>query len=264
MITLRSLLLVAAAGALLPCFSSPIPAQTIDGPEQSGHSLARHFDGKPPVHFEVEKEPESGARIIITNREQSPLTAYVVQITPKSTDERAQTVVCDALTRMRLLTPLPRGLSHTTGIPRREDGPVPDATLVAAVWEDGSTYGPDNVLQRISSSRMAFAGYLDRAVAILQNGLVKNWTKQEYVAAAQALQSESRQTAAGKSAEELSFSVGSDILLRTITRNMELAASDSRPATRTAQVLLDHFTKERDALRQALGGPTASANSVTK
>ena len=264
MVTLKSPLLATTVGALLLSVSSPIPAQT-DNPMQLRHSLARHYEEKPPVQFEIiAGKSESGARIIITNQEQSPLTAYVVQTLPTTTDERAQTMVYDALTRTTLLAPIPRGLSHTTGIPRREDGPVPDATLVAAVWEDGSTYGPDNVLQRISSSRMAFAGYLDRAVAILQNGLVKNWTKQEYVAAAQALQSESRQTAAGKSAEELSFSVGSDILLRTITSSMELAASDSRPATRTAQVLLDHFAKERDALRQALGGPTASANSVTK
>jgi hypothetical protein len=263
MVTLKAIPLVTTAGALLLCFSSPIPAQT-DNPMQLRHSLARHFEAKPPVRFEIEKESEFGARIIVTNREQSPLTAYVVQTVPISTDERAQTVVCDALTRVRLLAPIPRGLSHMTGIPRRVDRPVPDATLVAAVWEDGSTFGPDDVLHQISSGRMAFAGDLDRAVAMLQNGLGKNWTAQEYVAAAGALRPEGSYPALGKPTEELSFSVWSNILVRTITSNMDLATNDGRPAARTAQVLLDFFAEERDALRQALEGPTTSPNSVTK
>lgn len=93
----------------------------------------------------------------------------------------------DALTRVGLPAPIPRGLSFVTGVPHLVGESVPDPVLAAAIWEDGSTYGPEDLLARISSNRSALADSYDRAIAMLQTGLDKNWTAAEYSAAAQHL-----------------------------------------------------------------------------
>jgi hypothetical protein len=241
MATLRGFLLFAASGLPLLCFASPIQAQTKQSPTELERRFARHYNERPPVQFEVEENGEHGPRIIITNLQQNPLTAYVVQTVPKSADEAAQTVVCDALTR-------------------RVGGPVPGATLGAAVWEDGSTYGRDDLLLRISNDRSAFADNDDRALALLQTGLDKNWSAREYIAAVESLQSQMRQAAAGAPAKELILSAQSDLPVRTITYNMQRAADENGPATAVAQGLLALLTQQRDSLRRALSGSTVSAN----
>jgi len=63
-----------------------------------------------------------------------------------------------------LFAPIPKGLSHKIGIPHIVGGLVPDAKLVAAVWEDGSTFGPGELLARISDSRKSW-----RIAMILQS-----------------------------------------------------------------------------------------------
>lgn len=260
MATLRDFLLFVAAGVPLLCFASPIQAQTNQSPAELERRFARHYKERPPVQFEVEENADHGPRIIITNLQQYPLTAYVVQTVPKSTDEATQTVVCDALTRVMLLAPIPRGLSHVLTVPRRVAEPAPGATLVAAVWEDGSTYGPDDLLVRISKGRSAFADNEDRALALLQTGLDKNWSAREYLAAVESLQSQMRQVTTGASAAELTLWVQSDLPVRTITLNMQRLADENGPATANAQSLLTLFTQQRDSLRRALSGSTVSAN----
>jgi len=166
--------------------------------------------------MELERRFAHGPRIIIRNLHQYPLTAFVVRTEPKSVDDVINTLVYDALTRVRLLAPIPRGMSSILGAPHQVGGPVTDANLAAAVWEDGSTYGPDNLLLRISSSRRELADSYDRAIAKLQTGLEKNWTAEEYLAAAPA-------------------TFTAKIMARPwITDNMQRAAQENRPAARVA------------------------------
>jgi hypothetical protein len=260
MASLRGFLLFAASGVPVFCFASSVLAQTNQSPTELERRFARHYAERPPVQFEIAENGERGPRIIITNLQQYPLTAYVVQTVPKSADEAAQTIVCDALTRVMLLAPIPRGLSHVLTVPRRVGGPAPDATLAAAVWDDGSTYGPDDLLLRISNGRSAFADNDDRALALLQTGLDKNWSAREYLAAAESLQSQTRQATTGASAAELSLWAQSDLPIRTITIDMQRLADENGPATASAQGLLTYLTQQRDALRRALSGSTVSAN----
>jgi len=180
--------------------------------------------------MELERRFAHGPRIIIRNLHQYPLTAFVVRTEPKSVDDVINTLVYDALTRVRLLAPIPRGMSSILGAPHQVGGPVTDANLAAAVWEDGSTYGPDNLLLRISSSRRELADSYDRAIAKLQTGLEKNWTAEEYLAAAGPLKPLMK---AGKAATPATFTA--KIVARPwITDNMQRAAQENRPAARVA------------------------------
>jgi hypothetical protein len=140
---------------------------------------------------------------------------------------------------------------------------VPDAKLVAAVWEDGSTFGPDELLARISNSRKALAKSYDRAIAILQNGLDKNWTAEEYLTAAQQLKpSTPSRMATVEEAQAVSQKfIAQGIPSRTITDNIQHAVQQDRSparAAKVAQVLLKNFEQSRDALRQALREPNPS------
>ena len=134
--TLRNLVLSAAAGTFLIYCPISVRAQT---PHE--RRFARHFPERPPALFEFAEGADHRPLIIITNLHQFALTAYVVQTEPKSANDRSQTLFHDALTRMGgLFAPIPKGLCHKIGIPHIVGGLVPDAKLVAAVWEDGSTW----------------------------------------------------------------------------------------------------------------------------
>jgi len=261
--TLRSPVLSALAGAFLLYSPIPLPAQTSREPTDMERRFARHFPERPPVLFEFAEDADHRPLIVITNFHQFALTAYVVQTQPKSADDTAQTLIYDALTRMGgLVAPIPRGLSHKIGTSHNVGAPVPDAKLVAAVWEDGSTFGPDELLARISDTRKVMADSYDRAIAALQTGLDKNWTTEEYLTAAQQLQPPmpTRMMAtideAGAASEKRIAQVMPG---RTIADNMQHAVQHDRSPARVAhlaQILLKNFEQSRDALRKALGGRT--------
>jgi len=256
--TLQRLVLSAIAAAFLLFFAAPIPAQILREPTDMDRRFARHFPERPPLLFESVEDAEHRPLIIITNSHQFSLTAYVVQTEPKSADDRPQTLIHDALTHMGgLFAPIPKGLSHKTGIPHIVGGLVPDAKLVAAVWEDGSTFGPDELLARISDIRKTMADSYDLAIAALQTGLDKNWTAQEYLVAAQKL----KPTMPPQMATLEEAMAASDKLIPPgipslhITTNMQ-SKSSSAEAARMAQILLKSFQQSCGALRKALGGTT--------
>ncbi|PYU58489.1 MAG: hypothetical protein DMG55_16620 [Acidobacteria bacterium] len=142
-------------------------------------------------------------------------------------------------------------MSSILGAPHQVGGPVSDANLAAAVWEDGLTYGPDNLLLRISSSRRELADSYDRAIAELQTGLEKNWTAEEYLAAAQPLKPPRD---ARKAATPATFTAQTTPS-HTITASMQRAAQENRPAARVAflaRALLQSFT---GAARFSAAGP---------
>jgi hypothetical protein len=258
--TLGSFLFSAAAAAFLLYCPTPMQAQTAHDPVDRERRFARHFSDNPPLHFEVEEHGEHGPRVIITSLYQYLLTAYVVQSEPKSAGDPPQTLIGDALSRLALPASIPRGLSYATGLPHVEGGLAPDAKLVAAVWEDGSTFGPDELLLRIYNRRKALADSYDLAIATLQTGLEKNWSVQEYLATAEKLRPPMPQPppATIEDAKAVSESFTAAMLPgRTITDNMQHAIQHDyslAQVSRLAQALVRDFQQSRDALRQALVG----------
>lgn len=264
---LRSAAPTLAAGSLLLCFTPPSSGQALQPPIQQ-ERLARYFSERPPVQFEVEQNTEHGPRILITNLHQYALTAFVVQTQPQAANDTPQTLIIDALTRVGGLAPIPRGLSYAMGVPHVVGGRVPDAKFVAAVWDDGSTYGPDDLLARISNARKTLADSYDRAIVVLQTGLEKNWPAEQYLSAAQELRppdppKTARTVEEARTASE-AFMAGT-LPSRTIDANMQHEIRENRPlasVARAAQALLKNFEQSRDSLRQALSGSVDSAKTV--
>lgn len=144
-------------------------------------SLPRHFTERPPIHLEFEPEAKPGPRVIVTNLHQEPLTAFLVQTEPTTDGLPAQVLPWDAYEGG--FSPIPRGLSLIQGVPRVMGGETPNVRLLAAVWEDGSTYGLDEHLERIRANREVIGEAFDRALSLLQAGLREGWTREQYLAA---------------------------------------------------------------------------------
>jgi hypothetical protein len=243
------------AGVSLLLTVSPISAQTTQDSTEMGRRLARHFPEKPPMQFEILQTADHQPRMVITNLHQYPLTAFIVRTDPTTPDSVTNTLVFDALTHMGLLAPIPRGLSLVMGIPHPVGLSAPDPVLAAAVWEDGSTYGPDELLARMPRARTALADSYDRAIAMLATGLDKNWTAAQYSAAARQLRLPIDR--ARPVIPESTVADGNPLF--NITVNMDRMARDNRPARvvdSMARSLLALFTQERDALRQVLAETT--------
>lgn len=144
---------------------------------------------------------------------------------------------------------------------------MPETKLVAAVWEDGSTFGPDELLARIFDSRRTLADSYDRAIAMLQTGLEKNWTAEEYLAAAQQLKPPAPTQIAtveeARAASETLTAQGMPSQIMMV--NMQRASQKTQPAANVAhiaQALLKEFAQARNSLRQALSGPTSSSGQL--
>jgi len=267
---LQNLAFSTTVGTFLFFCAIPIPAQTFPAQpaqNQTNVESARHFPEKPPVSFDLAESADHKPIFILTNLYQYPLTAYIVQADyivrtgPKLAGDPVQTQVCDALTHIGgLLASVPRGLSHKIGLLHLTDESARDAKLVAAVWEDGSTFGPDEMLARISELRKAQANRYDLAIATLQTGLEKNWSAKEYFDAAQKLKPplppKTGSIAEAKAAsEQLTAEVIPGLALRD---NMQHAVQDDSPpagVAKLAQILLKQFQESRDALRKALSRP---------
>jgi hypothetical protein len=247
--TLKKSILALAAGVLVLSLATPLPAQTVPDPTAMARRMARHFSEKPPVQFQILQTAEHEPRLVVTNLHQYALTAFVAQTDPTAANSITNTAVYDALTRVGLLAPIPRGLSFVTGVLHVVGQSVPDPILAAAVWEDGSTYGPDDLLARISSARSALADSYDRAIAMLQTGLDKNWSGAEFSAAALQLKLPLPRPPTQGTA------MPNSLPAYTITVNMDRATQGNHPAKRVALIarnLLARFTQDRDALREAL------------
>ena len=143
------------------------------------------------------------------------------------------------------------------------DQTAPDPVLAAAVWEDGSTFGTDDLLLRITNRRIALEGSYDQAIAALQTGLEKNWSAEDYLAAAQKL----KPPLDARHAAPPETSTAEIMPSYTITVNMQRAARENQPrklVDAIARSLLERFSQDRESLRRALSSSTASGDQAKK
>ncbi len=246
--TFTRLILSITTGVSLLSSAPSIPAQTTQEPTYLPGLQAWHFAEKPPLNIEFLQTADHEPRMIITNLHQYPLTSFIIRTDPTAPNKINNTLVYDGSARVGLLAPIPRGLSFVMGVPHQMGQTAPDPVLAAAVWEDGSTFGPEELLIRIPSARTVLVDTFDRAIDLLQSGLDKNWSAGEYIAAAQQLKLSSTAN-----------SVPVHAPLHTITTNMERMARENRSAdvvTAMARNLLSLLKQDREALRQALGEST--------
>lgn len=211
---------------------------------------AMHFEQSPPL----ELEEISGGRSIISNNYQEPLTAVVLDIGALPKDERME-VVQDALIRMGLRAPIPRGLSFVGNLPSfRQKGQVaPEPRkIVAALWADGSSFGPPESLSKITAIRTQSIRLHDDVIALLQKCVSDKCTQQQLLDRIEAKNKSgepSTLNTIGPRAPSLIYG-----LVSTIRAN---AVHEDREALdRLVVHLIEIYQNERDALERGL--PTDS------
>jgi len=142
----------------------------------------RHFEERPPVSFELAPSEKLPGRALVTNLHQEALTAFALQVEPESGSQKPPKIeVFDALARVGMFTTIPRGLTFIIGIPHIVGKPIPEAKIAAAIWEDGSTFGPAEILDNIFQARRVTLSAYDLVISILQTGMEKNWTVSQCV-----------------------------------------------------------------------------------
>ncbi len=208
---------------------------------------------RPPFHVEVERDRKDGTRFILTNWYRVPLTAYVEEITPVpnrqdgGVEHRFHTV--DALIRNgELLWPIPQNLktihyvSHNAG---RADA---QPSIAAAVWEDGLTYGPQELLQKVIARRRRSSLYHQHAIDLLQTGLKEGWDASRWVAEGRSREEGSHVMTVDAELNmivEFSLAVAVDNLMRVQRENPDIVG-------RVAKEMLERELKEKEALDSGL------------
>jgi hypothetical protein len=174
----------AIVGASLVALSGQSSAQDQPSAADPARRFARHFEERPPVIFEMETAGEHPGRILITNTYQHPLTALAIEISGEPGSKLLpQTQLYDAFTRSALHAPVPLGLTFAAFAGHIVGGPIPNARLVAAIWEDGSTFGSEDVLNRLLESRRTTLSAFDHVLTILQTGMDSGWTAAQFLSA---------------------------------------------------------------------------------
>lgn len=131
--------------------------------------------------FRVEIHPAAGNRptCTLTNLSGKPLWAVVFEISSSSQPARKSTRVWDALLESH--PPIEPGADFSRSLSEFAFMPLPDhVKVIAAVWTDGETFGAPASVNLILNVRAAHAAEYEDAAAILQQGLNRNWTRDQY------------------------------------------------------------------------------------
>jgi hypothetical protein len=214
---------------------------------------------RPPFNLEVERDGRHGTRFILTNEYRLPLTAYVEEITPVPDGQEGGVEhhfhVVDGLDPSgELMSPIPFGLSLVRGVSHNVGRADAQPGIAAVVFENGRTYGPDDLVQLIIARRRLLSLYHQHAIDLLQSGLKEGWDANRYV-------SEGRGREEGLDImsvdRELSLIVESPLKI-VVDNLMRMRRENPDMAERFAKELLESQLKRKavvDAGLAAMVGP---------
>jgi hypothetical protein len=219
----------------------------------------------PPFHVEIERDRKDGTRFILTNQYQVPLTAYVEEITPVPDGQQGgvehRLHVVDALIRNgELLSSIPENLStmhyvsHNLG---REDA---QPGVAAVVWEDGLTYGPQELIQKVIARRRLSSLFHQHAIDLLQTGLKEGWDANRYVA-----EGRSREEGLHPMAVDAEMDIIMEFPLAVVVDNLMRVRRDNPGSVdRVAKMMLERELTEKGALDSGLSAMENPAPSVPR
>jgi hypothetical protein len=138
-------------------------------------------------------------------------------------------------------------------------GTYPEVKVVAAVFEDGRTYRPDDLVHRIIVRHRLQSGYLQHAIELLQAGIKEGWDVDRLVSEG----SRAREEKLHALEEGPDRSLGREFPLTVVVDNL-MAMQKERPDTLTRAVnqLLEMELKKKellDASLAAMGDPLATS-----
>ncbi len=188
---------------------------------------------QPKFSFEIQAAGDQGPTFTLTNLSAKTLTACFLEISSSSENGKPSGLEWDALwLGQPLLEP---GASISQNLPHRVGGPLPDKLEIAAgVWEDGETFGRDDLVKLILANRAMRESEYDQAVSLLQQGLDGNWTADQYLAA---LNSKPE--------------TGSTRMIRSNLDANKNSNANPQVLQHVIQRLLEYFSQKRGILRQA-------------
>jgi hypothetical protein len=144
--------------------------------------------------------------------------------------------------------PLDPSQTLTLNLPHVVGGPLPDKVeIIAGIWADGETFGQAVWVQSLIDTNVSIVSAYEKAIALLQEGIEHNWTREQYLAALDG--------------QPDSLPVHS--IRQTFLANQGLDQHPQRAKT-VAQKLLDHFEQDLQLLRlQKSAAPADSASGYS-
>jgi len=119
---------------------------------------------------------------IATNLTNKTVTACVIKLSFSSGSEKSTLEIWDAI--LQGASPIKPGASFGQVFEQSPSGTTPDnVEILAGQWDDGSTFGPAESIEHIADGRQKWAAAYEAGVALLQQGLDQNWTRDEYLQA---------------------------------------------------------------------------------
>ena len=131
--------------------------------------------------FRVEIHPGADKRpaCTLTNLSGKPLWAVVFEVSSSSQPARKAKKVWDTLLDSR--PPIEPGASISRPLFEFAFSPQPDQIkVIAVVWTDGETWGAPASVDLVLNNRTRLAAEYEDAAALLQQGLSRNWTRDQY------------------------------------------------------------------------------------
>lgn len=227
--------------------SKPCEAAKIPPPGSSPRNMGVYT--QPPFHVEVERDRKDGTRFILTNHYQVPLAAYVEEITPVPDGQEGGVQhwfhVVDALIRNgELLAAIPENLSTIRGVTHNQGRADAQLGIAAVVWEDGLTYGPPELIQKVIARRRLTSLYHQHAIELLQTGLKENWDANHWVA-----EGRSREDGSHMMTVDREMEIIIEFPLADVVDNLvRVRQENSDNVGRVAKMMLERELKEKAAL----------------
>lgn len=230
-----------ATGQSKPCEAAKIPP-----PGSSPRNMGVYT--QPPFQVEVERDRKDGTRFILTNHYQVPLAAYVEEITPVPDGPEGGVPhgfhVVDALIRSaELYASIPENLSTIRGVTHNQGRADAQPSIAAVVWEDGLTYGPPELIQKVIARRKLSLLYHQHAIDLLQTGLKENWDANRWVAEGRSREDGSHMTV------DREMEIGIEFPLTVVVDNLVRVRQENPDNVgRVAKIMLERELKEKEAL----------------
>ena len=188
---------------------------------------------QPRFQIEIHATGERGPTYTVTNLSGKRVSACVFEISSSSQRARKSKTVWDAL--MQGQPPIEPGASISQYLSHIVGDPLPDKVeVVAVVWVDGETFGQPVWVNSILKNRAMRASEYEDAAAILQRGLDRNGSSDQY------LQAFSDKPDSGPV-----------YTVRTALKVNQQTNHTPQVFTHTMQFLLQFFRQQSDQLRTA-------------
>jgi hypothetical protein len=141
---------------------------------------------QPNFQIDILTPRDGGPGFTLTNRSAKTLAACTIEFSVSSENGKPMRDDWDAL--FLGVAPLKTGDGISMPLPHIEGHPYPDKVEVTAgIWESGESFGNQDWVKVIVSNRAWLRSQFNQATTLLQQGLDKDWTYDQFLDALKAM-----------------------------------------------------------------------------